>query len=153
MRRASYQWELSCIYWRLSVQYNSLSFSFNPQYSSTVLVLSASISYPPFFSITWLSWGGTDKEHLRVGHSLKREFTSCLTGCRLISPITSDLFPNVLTSPLSFLSSFSLLTFHPSTLRVFFFICLVDLPYITRPGALFFFRHPLFFYFIYGRID
>ena len=62
--------------------------------------------------------------------------------CRLILPISSDLFPNVLTSPLSFLSFLSFLSsfpFLPSADSESLFFCLFGLPYITRPGALFFF--------------
>jgi len=136
-----------------TVQLSLLSYLSPLQASARGTVLSASPShrlppYPPFFN-SLARLGGTDKEHLRLGHSLKRDFTSCLTRCRLILPISSDLFPNVLTfSPvLPFL--FSLPTFfHPSTLRVFFiFICLILL------GLVLFFFFFLTFVLFYSRAD
>jgi len=102
------------------------------------VVLSASPPlYPPFFN-SLARLGGTDKEHLRLGHSLKRDFTSCLTVAALSCPSLQIFFLMSLPLPCPSCPSFPLFpSYLPPTLRVFFSVCLVCL--ILLGLVLFFF--------------
>lgn len=101
------------------------------------MVLSASPPlYPPFFN-SLARLGGTDKEHLRLGHSLKRDFTSCLTVAALSCPSLQIFFLMSLPLPCPSFPLFP--SYLPSADSESLFFCLFGLPYITRPGALFFF--------------
>lgn len=117
------------------------------------MVLSASSPlYPPFFN-SLARLGGTDKEHLRLGHSLKRDFTSCLTVAALSCPSLQIFF--LMSLPLPCPScpscpSFPLFpSYLPPTLRVFFSVCLVCLILLGLVLSFFFLTSVLF----YSRAD
>ncbi|KAG0633576.1 hypothetical protein HOY80DRAFT_610393 [Tuber brumale] len=107
---------------------------------------------PPLFNS--LAQLGKDvqlhKGYLRLDHSLKRDFTSCLTSYRLVVLVSCSSFQIlflIFSLPLPFLSSFPFL---PSIdFESLFFFCLICLILFGLVLCFLFWR-PFFFIIIHG---